>query len=95
MKLPLQEHDYRPEYSPLFCLANIQITKKIGQKTELYGGLKNLFNFIPENTFMRPFDPFDKYTNSNNPNGYTFDTEYNYAPIQGIKGFAGLRYRFL
>lgn len=94
MRLPLQKDDYRPEYSPLYCLANIQITKKLGKSIELYGGLKNILNFIPQETFMRPFDPFDKQANDpvNNPKGYTFDTEYNYAPIQGIKGFAGIRY---
>jgi outer membrane receptor for ferrienterochelin and colicins len=27
-----------------------------------------------------------------NPKGFTFDTSYNYAPIQGIRGFAGIRY---
>jgi outer membrane receptor for ferrienterochelin and colicins len=49
---------------------------------------------MPKDTYMRPFDPFDKHVNDavNNPNGYTFDTEYNYAPLQGIRGFAGLRY---
>ncbi len=94
MRLPLQKDDYRPEYSPFYCLANIQLTKKIGRNVEFYGGVKNLLNFIPKETFMRPFDPFDKHVNDavNNPKGYTFDTEYNYAPIQGIRGFAGIRY---
>jgi outer membrane receptor for ferrienterochelin and colicins len=43
---------------------------------------------------MRAFDPFDKQVNDpvNNPNGYTFDTNYNYASMQGIRGFLGLRY---
>jgi outer membrane receptor for ferrienterochelin and colicins len=93
MRLPLQKDDYRPEYSPLYCLANIQVTKKIGNNLELYGGVKNLLNFVPEETFMRPFDPFDKHVNDavNNPKGYTFDTEYNYAPIQGTRAFAGIR----
>ena len=26
-----------------------------------------------------------------NPNGYTFDPSYNYAPIQGIRVYGGLR----
>lgn len=94
MRLPLQKDDYRPEYSPWYCLANIQLTKKLGKYVELYGGLKNILNFIPKETFMRPFDPFDKQVNDpvNNPKGYTFDTEYNYAPLQGTRGFAGVRY---
>jgi outer membrane receptor for ferrienterochelin and colicins len=94
MRLPVQRNDYRPEYSPAFCLANIQFTKKIDNKWEVYAGIKNILNFTPKDTYMRPFDPFDKHVNdaASNPNGYTFDTEYNYAPLQGIRGFAGLRY---
>ncbi len=43
---------------------------------------------------MRPFDPFDKNVNDpvNNPHHYTFDTTYGYAPMQGIRGFLGVRY---
>lgn len=94
MRLPVQSNDYRPEYSPWFTTANIQLTKKFLNGMEVYGGLKNIFNFIPKYTLMRPFDPFDKTVNDpvNNPYGYTFDTEYNYAPLQGIRGFVGFRY---
>lgn len=97
MRLPIQPEDYRPEYSPAFCIANIQLTKKLAKGFEIYGGVKNLFGFTPKNVFMRPFDPFDKYVNDpiNNPKGYTFDTEYNYASLQGLKGFLGLRYTLL
>lgn len=93
MRLPIQPNDYRPEYSPFYMLTNIQLTKTFKQ-FEIYGGLKNIFNFIPKNPLMRPFDPFDKNINDpvNNPYGYTFDTAYNYAPLQGIRGFIGLRY---
>lgn len=94
MRLPIQPHDYRPEYSPWFCLANIQITKSWKEQFEVYGGVKNIFDFVPQYSFMRPFDPFDKQANNpvTNPYGYTFDTEYNYAPIQGARIFLGFRY---
>lgn len=94
MKLPILPLDYRPEYSPWFCIANIQITKKFSKGLEIYGGVKNLFNFIPQNPIMRPFDPFDKTANdmATNPNGYTFDPGYMYSSMQGIRGFAGIRY---
>lgn len=94
MRLPILPDDYRPEYSPWFCIANVQLTKKFNNGIEIYGGLKNLFNFIPKDPIMRPFDPFDKYVNDpiNNPNGYTFDPSYNYAALQGIRGFFGFRY---
>ena len=93
MRLPVLPNDYRPEYSPWFNILNIQLTKKI-KRMEMYGGVKNVFNFVPQNPIMRPFDPFDKQVNDpiNNPNGYTFDPSYNYAALQGIRGFFGIRY---
>lgn len=94
MRLPILPNDFRPEYSPWFCIANIQLTYKVRNKMELYTGVKNLFDFIPQNPIMRSFDPFDKNINDPiaNPNGYTFDPSYNYASLQGIRGFIGLRY---
>ena len=94
MRLPIQPNDFRPEYSPWFTIANIQITKKLKHGIEIYGGVKNLLNFTPKHPLMRPFDPFDKTAGDiqSNPYGYTFDTEYNYASQQGIRGFLGLRY---
>ncbi|HEX5024597.1 MAG TPA: TonB-dependent receptor, partial [Agriterribacter sp.] len=94
MRLPVLPHDYRPEYSPWFCIANLQVSKKFGNGMEFYGGVKNLFNLIPQDPMMRPFDPFNKYVNDpvNNPYGYTFDPSYNYAALQGMRGFFGVRY---
>lgn len=94
MRLPVLPNDYRPEYSPWFCIANLQLSKKFSNGLELYGGVKNLFNFLPEDPIMRPFDPFNKYVNDpvTNPHGYTFDPSYNYAPLQGIRSFLGMRY---
>lgn len=94
MYLPVLPNDFRPEKSPWFCLMNIQCTKYIGDRLEVYGGLKNLLNFVPNDPIMRPFDPFDKEVSVDNPNGYTFDPSYNYAPVQGIRGFAGIRFAF-
>lgn len=93
-RLPTVPNDFRPGYSPWFTLANIQATKKISSRVELYAGIKNLFNFLPENPILRPFDPFDKSVNDpvNNPNGYTFDPSYNYAPVQRIKLMTGFRF---
>lgn len=94
MRLPVQPNDYRPEYSPWFTIANLQVTKKLANGLEIYGGVKNILNFIPKYALIRSFDPFDKTAADpvTNPNGYTFDTEYNYAPLQGRRVFAGLRY---
>lgn len=94
MRLPILPDDYRPEYSPWFAIANIQLTKKFSKRFEVYGGVKNLLNFVPADPIIRAQDPFDKYVDDpvNNPRGYTFDPSYNYSSMQGIRGFAGLRW---
>lgn len=94
MRLPILPNDFRNEYSPWFCIANIQVTKKFERGLEVYGGIKNILNFVPKNPIMRPFDPFNKMIDDpvNNPYGYTFDPSYNYAPLQGARLFLGIRY---
>ncbi len=105
MRLPLLgEDDPRPEYSPTWSLQNIQLTQKLGEQWELYGGVKNLFNFRPAaDAIARAFDPFDKQVvfddagnvvaTPDNPHRLTFDPSYVYAPNQGRRGFLGVRYR--
>jgi outer membrane receptor for ferrienterochelin and colicins len=103
MHLPVVPNDFRPAQSPWFGLVNLQVTKSLGNRWEVYGGVKNLLNFIPSNPLLHPDDPFDRpggqYFDTagnprpdTNPYGYTFDTAYNYAPVQGIKGFVGVRF---
>ncbi|MFN3404879.1 MAG: TonB-dependent receptor [Cytophagaceae bacterium] len=96
MHLPVLENDFRPDQSPWFSIQNIQATTRVYKQFEIYYGVKNLFNFKPRDPLMRPHDPFDRHVNDpvNNPHGYTFDTSYNYAPLQGIRGFAGIRVVF-
>jgi outer membrane receptor for ferrienterochelin and colicins len=85
MYLPVLEG--RPERSPWFALMNIQFTKPLKNNFELYTGLKNILNFMPDYPVYGPgeiiHDPFSD----------NFDPSYNYAPVQGIKGFLGIRFR--
>ncbi|MFK7949273.1 MAG: TonB-dependent receptor [Saprospiraceae bacterium] len=94
MRLPILPNDFRPEYSPFFTTLNLKVTKKLPYGLELYAGARNLLNFVPENPIMRPFDPFDESVDDsiNNPNGYVFDPSYNYASLQGITGFLGVKW---
>lgn len=104
MRLPLLGPlDDRPAYSPWYSIQNIQLTKALGERWEIYGGVKNLLNFTPPaNSIARSFDPFDKEVlfapngtvipTPNNPNGLTFDPTYVFAPNQGIRGFLGVRF---
>jgi outer membrane receptor for ferrienterochelin and colicins len=106
MKLPLiSPLDPRPGTSPVWSIQNIQATKKLGTRWEIYGGVKNLLNWTPSKgiPFMiaRTHDPFNKkveYENDGsvkatpgNPYALTFDPAYVYAPNQGRKMFLGVR----
>lgn len=92
MRLPILVNDFRPEYSPTYAILNVQWNQTWGGGWALFAGVKNLLNFIPAHPLMRPFDPFNKQVDLDNPNGYTFDTAYNYSPIQGITLFSGLKW---
>jgi outer membrane receptor for ferrienterochelin and colicins len=103
MRLPVFPHDLRPEYSPFYTLLNLQATHKFSHKFEVYLSAKNLLNFIPKNPILHPDDPFDrpggKYWQHDgspnqvtNPNGFTFDPSYNYAPMQGLRVLIGVRF---
>ncbi|NVJ85654.1 MAG: TonB-dependent receptor [Algoriphagus sp.] len=107
MRLPLLgELDPRPEYSPWFSIQNIQLTKSLGKRWEVYGGVKNLLNFVPPaNSIARAFDPFDRgvefapdgtvVSTPDNPFALTFDPSYMFASNQGIRGFLGIRFTVL
>lgn len=107
MLLPLlSPEDPRPATSPVWSLQNIQVTKKLGEKFEIYGGVKNLLNFLPYTgvpfIIARSNDPFDKkvvfdptgqvVATAENPYRLTFDPNYVYAPQQGRRLFFGVRY---
>lgn len=105
MELPLlNELDPRPETSPWWSLQNIQLSWKSPNKMwECYTGIKNLLNYTPSaNSIARSFDPFDRKVvfdeqgnpvpTPENPYALTFDPSYVYAPNQGIRWFAGIRY---
>ncbi|HZF64265.1 MAG TPA: TonB-dependent receptor [Chitinophagaceae bacterium] len=107
MRLPLLgDLDPRKEYSPAWSIQNIQFTwNKPGKSWEVYGGVKNLLNWTPDegNPFLiaRSHDPFDKeveydsagqvVATPSNPYALTFDPNYVFAPNQGMRLFSGVR----
>ncbi len=88
--------DPRPAQSPWYSIQNIQITKQLDVKFEVFGGVKNLLDWtpwknLPEGVYYlgNTLDPFEQ----NTPEGeLVFDPSYVYGPNQGIRGFVGLRY---
>jgi outer membrane receptor for ferrienterochelin and colicins len=79
----------------------------MSQQFELFAGVKNLLNWTPakNNPFLIPrsHDPFDKklqydadgkiMATPENPYALSFDPSYIYAPNQGIRFFAGARFK--
>ncbi|MXV37968.1 TonB-dependent receptor plug domain-containing protein [Flavobacteriaceae bacterium Ap0902] len=107
MNLPLvSDLDPRKPESPWWSIQNIQLTYDGLDNFEIYGGVKNLLNWTPNegNPFIiaRTNDPFDQEVDFDqegnaiatpeNPYALVFDPAYVYASNQGIRGFLGLRY---
>jgi len=107
MRLPLQnEYDPRPSKSPISNIQNLQVTKEFNANFKIYGGIKNIFNFVPYKNLpfiiSRSQDPFDKKViyeesgavqrNAENPYGLTFDPTYVYASLQSRRMFLGIKY---
>ena len=108
MRLPLSGLlDPRSAYSPWWSIQNIQLIFHQWHSVEVFAGVKNILNYTPAkgNPFLiaRANDPFDKQVqydvtgavmvNAANPYGLTFDPNYVYAPNQGTRFFAGVRYQ--
>lgn len=70
-----------PERSPDFLLVNAQVSKRWGDKFELYTGVENLFNFRQDNPIVSSEDPFSPY----------FDASLVWGPVFGRMTYAGMR----
>ena len=100
MLMPLAgEQDPRPDRSPIYSLHNFKVGYSCNTRCEIYGGVKNVLNFIPQQPIIRGYDPFDKDVELDgagnvlvtplNPYGLTFDAAYAYAPLQGRRYYLG------
>ena len=99
MDLPLITHDIRSAQSPIFNITNFQISRRFNNGLQVYAGAKNLFNFFPEQKIIyQAKDLTSEQTKDSAfgtlPRGYYFNTDSNYAPMQGIRGFLGIRWNF-
>ena len=71
--------------TPVFAIMNAQISKKIRQKWEFYLGGENLGNYKQKDPIIGASDPY----------GDEFDAGQVWAPLFGLKIYAGMRYKFL
>ena len=92
MLLPLlSDEDPRKPESPAWSIQNIQVTKKLKQGIEVYGGVKNLLNWTPAkgNPFLiaRSHDPFDKKVVRDDNTGAIIDPGNNGDPNKYLLTF--------
>ncbi|MEM7660125.1 MAG: TonB-dependent receptor, partial [Bacteroidota bacterium] len=73
----------RADRSPAFVIMNAQVSKKWGERFELYAGGENLLNFKQADPIVAAADPFGPY----------FDASMVWGPIFGRNVYLGLRYR--
>lgn len=85
MALPTYDEPFsRPEVSPWFTHQNMQITKRFDAGWDIYGGVKNIWNYTQPSPLINPGEPFSD----------SFDTAYAYGPLQPRRVFLGFRYAF-
>ncbi len=83
--LPVFDEPFsRPETSPWYTLQNVQLTKQFKKGIEVYGGIKNIFNYTQNTPLVDPGNPF----------GDNFDTSYAYGPVETRRYYIGFRYIF-
>jgi outer membrane receptor for ferrienterochelin and colicins len=97
MDIPLITDDIREANSPVFNISNLQISRRFNNGLQIYAGVKNLFNFFPEQKIVYQSNELRPEQIKNAalgifPKGYYFNTDASYAPIQGIRGFLGVRW---
>lgn len=82
MRLPRYDAPFeRDTESPVYTVHNLQANLNPRPGFELYGGVKNIFNYTQVSPLIDPTDPF----------GDNFDTAYVYGPMQGRRFLVGMR----
>jgi outer membrane receptor for ferrienterochelin and colicins len=83
MRLPAYDAPFqRPTRSETYSVHNVTGTWQVGDGLELYGGVKNLFDYTQPSPIVDPANPF----------GDNFDTAWVYGPIYGRNLVIGGRY---
>ena len=83
MRMPEYDAPFqRNTESPTYTVHNLQATFEVRPGVELYGGVKNIFDYTQVSPLIDPTDPF----------GDNFDTAYVYGPLQGRRFLLGMRF---
>jgi outer membrane receptor for ferrienterochelin and colicins len=80
--IQLPHFDGLPSRSGWFTEQHLQATARMRPGVELYAAVKNVFDYVQRDAIIDPAHPF----------GNDFDTARVYAPLQGRRVLAGMRY---
>ncbi|WP_346237091.1 TonB-dependent receptor domain-containing protein [Niabella insulamsoli] len=72
-----------PAYSPAYIQMAAQVSKKLGNKWDVYVGGENLTNFVQEHRIIDAQNPFGPY----------FDGSLTWGPVVGRMIYVGMRWR--
>ncbi|MGZ5245390.1 MAG: TonB-dependent receptor plug domain-containing protein, partial [Bacteroidia bacterium] len=76
------ENFKRAEYSTGYWMTNVQVTRNF-KKFSVYAGSENMFDFRQPNPIISAENPFGPY----------FDASMIWAPVDGRRIYAGIRYK--
>lgn len=82
-KMKLPEYPDAPTASNVYTEQNVKLSKQFTTGFELYGAVKNLFNYTQDNPLIAPDRPFSD----------EFATDHVYGPLQGRRFMLGVRYQ--
>ena len=69
--------------SPFYVIMNAQITKKLGERWELYVGGENLTNYKQDYPII----------SAENPTSEDFDASMVWGPLSGVRAYLGVRFQ--
>lgn len=76
--------EYRREvFSEDYFIFNSQVSKRWGEKFEIYSGVENIFSYTQDDPIIASDDPFGDY----------FDASMIWAPVFGRNIYVGFRYK--
>ncbi|WP_340102893.1 TonB-dependent receptor [Rhodohalobacter sp. 8-1] len=82
-KMKLPEYPDAADVSKVYTEQNVKLSKRFSEGFEIYGAIKNLFNYTQDNPLIAPDRPFSD----------EFATDHVYGPLQGRRFMLGVRYQ--
>lgn len=81
-KMKLPEYPSAKNVSEVYTEQNVKLSKQIGRSVEIYGSVKNLFNYTQENPLIAPNRPFSD----------DFATDHVFGPLQERRFLIGFSF---